>query len=205
MADEAKPRGRRGAGEQLEPMTIRIPPKVRFGLDLLARLQGRSLTQAVEWALQNALTNARAVELKDGEKSASLWMVLNVAWDYEGWRRTYSLYGFNPMLVPFEERYACRLIERSLEQRTLDNMLSHGVISQEHMELSEKWAFIVQRMWPDLVADVDDETIRGLDKRPLAELAGLTFYDHKDLKTYIRSVFDDLNAPSDEELGIKPD
>lgn len=65
----------KSADEKLEQFSVRLPPKLKFGLELLARAQHRSLSQAVEWALQRGLHTYEASE--DGEM---LGDVLDLVW-----------------------------------------------------------------------------------------------------------------------------
>ncbi|MBK9656910.1 MAG: ribbon-helix-helix protein, CopG family [Rhodanobacteraceae bacterium] len=73
MAKEKKLTGRprRNPDEVLGQLTIRLSSKLKFGLELLARAQHRSLSQAVEWALQAGL--ARKVA-KTGRQGSGLVM-----------------------------------------------------------------------------------------------------------------------------------
>lgn len=61
MPETKKAKGRKpkegGAG--FSPLTIRLPDKTCFALELLAKAQGRSLSQAVEWALNVASPRAK--------------------------------------------------------------------------------------------------------------------------------------------------
>lgn len=41
------------------PLTVRVSPGMKFGLELLSRVQHRPLSQAAEWAIKLALRNTR--------------------------------------------------------------------------------------------------------------------------------------------------
>ena len=102
-------------GERLERLTINLPPKLRYGLELLARAQHRSLSQAVEWALQVGL-HQHEVDASIG----SLGDVLDRAWDEQSeFKRLRALYYMSPTLLPFEDFVACELVERSQERTRL--------------------------------------------------------------------------------------
>ncbi len=159
MSEAPSRRGRRPRLEQLEAMTIRISPKVRVGLDLLARIQGRSLTQAIEWALQSALANVKVSNAEGG--TSSLLAVINSAWPRSGWQLTYALFSQNSNLVSFEERNACKWISESIEQQFVAKELADlsDVSEYEVVEcaraLDEAWTAIVSYIWPRLIADAD--------------------------------------------------
>lgn len=154
----AKSEGRPGRpkkpeSEKLEQFSIRLPPKLKYGLELLARLQGRSLSQSVEWALQHALAN---VKVTDG---IDLWFSLSTAWDLRGWRRIYWLYESNPILVSFEERHACALVVGSLEFDYINSLWFTD--EKKHKELVGKWDEIIEWAWPKLCADAREMGITG--------------------------------------------
>ncbi|MCB1611081.1 MAG: hypothetical protein KDI60_04860 [Xanthomonadales bacterium] len=132
----------------LHALTIRMSPKLSFGLELLARLQNRSLNQAVEWALQYALVSTKG----DHEpEAASLWTVLSEAWDnYQGWKRVLSLFYSNPTLVSFEERHACVLVTQSMEHQFLQSRVDGTPASAD---LEKNWDEIIAWAWPKLLRD----------------------------------------------------
>lgn len=118
--DERKNKGgrpRRDAdGDSLEKLTIRLTPKLKLGLDLLARAQHRSLSQAVEWALQVGLNNYEVGTLSGAMDS--IGTILDKAWplEEEG-ARVWKIYNLAPSLLTFEEAKACELIEKSYERQ----------------------------------------------------------------------------------------
>lgn len=107
-------RGRKSAEESADygPLTIRISNKLRYGLELLARAQHRSLSQAVEWALQVGL-NAYEV----GSERESLGSVLDKVWaEQTEAARLLHIYWHAPGLLEFEDFVTCELIDRSRER-----------------------------------------------------------------------------------------
>lgn len=152
-------RPRRDAeGGSLEKLTIRLTPKLKFGLETLARLQGRSLSQSIEWALQHALTKVGSGDGSPTNRESPLWGLLSHAWEiYEGWRRTYFLYSLNPMLVSFEERHACALVERSREQKYLYQLVRSDSEKDidKYNALMQHWEPIVAWAWTKLLRDAN--------------------------------------------------
>jgi len=108
-AKKAPGRPRKAPDEKLEQFSVRLPPKLKFGLELLARAQHRSLSQAVEWAVQVGL-NSFDVD-NEGETLGSL---LETAWaEQMPERRLLAIYQRAPTLLTFEERAVCELLSRS--------------------------------------------------------------------------------------------
>jgi hypothetical protein len=116
MTEETKTKGKggrppRSPGEKLDQFSIRLTPKLKFGLELLARAQNRSLSQAVEWALQVGLNSYRINN--DWENVAGL---LDAVWASEDpFDRVNTIYGAAPNLLSFDDRAACEVVERSRE------------------------------------------------------------------------------------------
>jgi len=155
-------------GEKLEALTVRLPAKLKTALDMLARLQGRSLSQSVEWALQHALANVRGVIQDD---SGSLWDLVQSAWDLQGWERTYFLYLLNQQLITFEERHACRLVSTSVEQEFIDEMQCSGAVKNLH-KVKAGWSRVVAWMWPKLLDDATAMRINPRERLPLTAKVG---------------------------------
>lgn len=119
---KAPGRPRKAPQDKLEQFSIRLPPKLKFGLEMLARHQHRSLSQAVEWAVQVGLNSAHVD--KDG---TSLGEVLDRAWtsgsDAE---KTLAIYRHAPGLLSFEEAACCELLEHSADMAELWRHVESG-------------------------------------------------------------------------------
>lgn len=158
MAEQKKgTRVRKSDGQQLEVVTFRMPAKIKHGLELLARLQGRSLTQAIEWALQYTLANVRG----HATEPDTIWAVLSIAWKYEGWERVYVLHACNPALVSFEDRHACELVANSIEGQFFDKRLGR---EGDNAALHLKWVSIIAWAWPKLCGDAAEMTLSELQR-----------------------------------------
>lgn len=149
MNEKRRPGRKPKGGEKLEQFSIRLPPRLKFGLELLARLQGRSLSQSVEWALQSALMH---VKLTPPEGPISLWATACVAWDIEPrWARWMALFRCDPQLVPFEERHACRIIDSC---KDWEFIASQG--DELRDDLMSQWSDLIDLSWDRLVDDSAD-------------------------------------------------
>lgn len=121
-AKKAPGRPRKAAADKLEQFSIRLPPKLKFGLEMLARHQHRSLSQAVEWAVQVGLNSVHVD--KDG---TSLGAVLDRAWKSGSEaERTLAIYRYAPGLLSFEEAACCELLEHSADLTELWRHVESG-------------------------------------------------------------------------------
>jgi len=144
-------RPRRNPDEVLGQLTIRLSSKLKFGLELLARAQHRSLSQAVEWALQAGLAHVKLPRRGDKDQD-SLWTALEYAWEKpEGWQRTYVLFEFDPSLVTFEERHACSIIARSVEQMVVEHLRMDA--PDRYFDIAPLWHQLVDYHWQQLIDD----------------------------------------------------
>lgn len=110
-AKKAPGRPKKAPEEKLEQFSIRLPPKLKFGLELLARAQNRSLSQAVEWAVQVGM-NSFDVD-RDG---TSLGEVVERAWaEPNEAARILRIYGWVPTLLPFEDMVTCDMLWKSID------------------------------------------------------------------------------------------
>lgn len=114
MATMKKPPGRpkKPAGEQLEQFSIRLTPRLKLGLEMLARVQGRSLSQAVEWAIKVGLNTQR---LPPNDKYMFLGELLDDIADRDEFTRLLSLFLYAPSLLSFEEAAAMQFVNESWE------------------------------------------------------------------------------------------
>jgi hypothetical protein len=84
--------------QKTEVVTLRIDPKIRFGLELLSRKQYRNLSSVVEWAINEALNG------EDGIDN------LNFIWDVEEADRFINLALYYPELLSYEEQILWKLL-----------------------------------------------------------------------------------------------
>ena len=88
-----------------ESITIRVNPKIKYGVELLSRKQHRSLTSVVEWAIDKALKDSQdgfffPDELYDpvtGRRSSD---ALELLWDPDEISRFIKLaYGWKSLMT----------------------------------------------------------------------------------------------------------
>jgi hypothetical protein len=123
-------RGRKPAPpeEKTEPFTIRMTPRLRYGIELLARAQrGRSNSQVVEWALQRALNSVIV-----GNAGANLGVVLDQLWNEPSeWERLLILDDLAPELLDFLERSMIVTVNESREKTKLHQAVRERQALQE--------------------------------------------------------------------------
>lgn len=124
MATSKRPPGRpkKPPADKLEQFSIRLPPNLKFGLELLANHQKRSLSEVIQWALRVGLASwqiANGVKLGD---------VLERLWDLpEGADRILAVYEIDPALLTFDDRIAAELVIYSMERVQIEEEHSRGV------------------------------------------------------------------------------
>lgn len=90
-----------------ESLTVRLSPRVKYGLELLARKQHRNLSSVVEWAVMEAIRN-KQTGLLDKDNKLNL---LDKLWHIEEMMRMELLKKHNPELLTFEEEVILRDFE----------------------------------------------------------------------------------------------
>ncbi len=64
---------RKGETSTTVAVGIRIDPKIKFALDVMGRLQKRSLTAVIEWAVSKAITEYQIEGASLGDKINEIW------------------------------------------------------------------------------------------------------------------------------------
>lgn len=130
------------AAEKPTQLTIRMPPKLKLGLELLARGQHRSLSQAVEWALNAGLSK---FQLNSDSYYASLAALLDDVWDFSPPKRAITLLLHAPELMTYEDRIAAEIVEYSVEMQALENGDETELTPESFDQLVEaRWESILQ-------------------------------------------------------------
>lgn len=98
------------AASKEKPVMIgaRVSPKAQYGLRLLAKVQSRTIADAVEWAINLALRQTRI-----GTGDLRLNRVVDTAWEKPSDAQRIEYLGRTaPELLDFEERAAWNLVKR---------------------------------------------------------------------------------------------
>ena len=92
---------RAGESSTTVSVGIRIDPKIKFSLDIMGRLQKRSLTAVIEWAISNAIANQK-VDL-DPTVTLSLDFVIDRIWSTDESTRFANLCFDMPQALTYDE------------------------------------------------------------------------------------------------------
>ncbi len=101
---------------KVEALTMRISPKMKFGLDLLCRKQHRNLTSVMEWALEKALKDINdglAMEIETLDGRTKLVPALDRLWHTEECGRLANIAFYWPSLLTYEEDYIWQIISKN--------------------------------------------------------------------------------------------
>lgn len=148
---------KRGAGGKLsrtETVTVRLDPKLKFGAEMAARKQRRTLSSFIEWAVEEALSQ---VTVKSRECEAwSAADLMNEVWDTDEPDRFVNLAQRFPDLLTHEEQIMWKIIREepwywhtegaSLELIRLDwesiKAMAHGddTVELAAARSTESWA-----------------------------------------------------------------
>lgn len=187
--DKKKSKGGRPSranGEKLQRVNLSLRPSVMFGLELLARAQHRSLSQAVEWALQMGMNTYEV-----GPNSKTLTDLVAEAWmEPEEARRLIAVYREAPTLLSFEDAALCEMVEHSYDSYRLHTQLEAELLKvKKHRELGEMerleevgrqadqlyWR-VVLHYWDDLKDIATERANNGQSLRGQALAELLMFY-----------------------------
>ena len=99
------PRNKTGVQSKGESLTIRMEPRLRWGLELLARKQRRTLSSVVEWAILRSVNSEEGLEefFTDREGDNVKRNLLTVTWAIEEPERIAKLAFNAPNLMTYEE------------------------------------------------------------------------------------------------------
>jgi predicted transcriptional regulator len=102
-----------GAGGKLarsEVVTVRLDPRLRYGVELAAQKHRRTASSFIEWAVENALREVVVREDVQGQWSTTVDDVLNQVWDVDEADRFAKLAINFPELLKHDEQVLWKLI-----------------------------------------------------------------------------------------------
>lgn len=127
-----------------EVLSIRIDPRVKYGLELLSRLQRRSTTGVVEWAIQSAFQSEIFEPANEYQNEIHLEQVMDSLWHINEIERTVALALRREQLLTYEESRVWKVLSstpafwtKKPTLRDFNSFLWTDVLSQwptiEHM------------------------------------------------------------------------
>ncbi|MFJ7141058.1 hypothetical protein [Pseudomonas protegens] len=124
---------------------IRIDPKIKFALDIMGRLQKRSLTAVIEWAISQAIANQSA-----GLDGTTLTSMLDKIWSTDESIRLMNLAIYMPEALTYDE---LRIWETIKASRYFWMEYPDGSYSSDDIERLVTW--LVTSNWKQLLEHVE--------------------------------------------------
>jgi len=103
------------SGAKSDVITIRLSPKLKYGLELLSRKQHRNISSLVTWAIEQAINDPAYGLYKNmskGLKVAEPKQMLDVLWDVDPADRLVKLAIHWPELMTYEEEKLVKIIKK---------------------------------------------------------------------------------------------
>ncbi|MCL1552833.1 hypothetical protein [Xanthomonas nasturtii] len=120
-------------GEKLKRVNLSLRPSLLYGLELLAKAQHRSLSQAMEWALQVGLSSFSV----DNEGTTISDMLAGIEGEPTEPRNLFRIFMSAPTLLSFEDAMTCEAIFNHRDAGVLEDELGQVVaadVAQEELE-----------------------------------------------------------------------
>ena len=121
-------------------ITVRLNPKLKYGLELLSRKQHRNISSLVTWAIEQAINDPEDGLYKKMDKGLKVEdpkQMLDVIWNFDPADRLVKLATHWPELMTYEQE---KLIKAFKEV---------GVWAKKGDSATEA----MQKMWPDMIMD----------------------------------------------------
>ena len=149
-----------GSGAKSDVLTLRLSPKLKYGLELLSRKHHRNISSTVTWAIEQAINNSEdglRKNMSEGLKVAEPKQMLDVLWDVDPADRLVKLANHWPELMDLFDEILVRAIKNNGW-----GWPKKGDSATEKM----------RQMWPDIEFD-SDELVIYHGKLPVAKRSGI--------------------------------
>jgi hypothetical protein len=151
---QGRPRGT-GGGKLVrsETVTVRLDPKLRYLAELAARMQRRTLSSFIEWAIEDAL---KRVALHrgtgfNGDDDVTVEQEANRLWDVDGAERFARLAVRYPELLTYEDQQVWKLLNDSLLLEPARRRTPEGTLSWDWPTLEDRVFPRLRDHWPNLM------------------------------------------------------
>jgi len=104
------PKKKSGFVAKGESLTVRLEPKLKWGIELLARKHRRNMSSVLEWIIINAINGNEGLNVVQNSTTTSL---LDLAWDTDEADRIVKLAIYYPTLLTYEEEVVWKLIKEN--------------------------------------------------------------------------------------------
>jgi hypothetical protein len=161
MADKRKGGG--GKLSRTEIVTVRLDPKLRFGVELAGRKHRRTASSFIEWAVEQVLDQV-AVRNWRGEET-TIAEAHKHSWDVDESDRLVNLALYYPELLTHDEERIWKLILETqffAKKEVHKNLPSHP-LEPDRRAVREHWETLQKVAKGELTRDALPELPRGLD------------------------------------------
>lgn len=136
-----------GFNPKTDVLTLRLSPKLKYGLELLSRKQHRNISSTVTWAIEQAINNSEdglRKNMSKGLKVAEPKQMLDVLWDINEADRLVKLAIHWPELMDF-----------------FDEIMVRGIKDKGWgwPEKGDSATEKMRQMWPDILFGTDDSIL----------------------------------------------
>ncbi|MGL6368959.1 hypothetical protein ACSZNB_04330 [Aeromonas hydrophila] len=114
-------------------MTLRLDPRSKYLIDLLARQQKRTITGVIEWAVERAGTEA----IFDNENGLNFLEVIDSLWSTDESIRLANLAQARPDLLDYDELRIWETIKASPDLWNTSGQLLYSTLQEEWDSLLE--------------------------------------------------------------------
>lgn len=129
-------------------VSMRLEPKTKYLIDLLAREQKRTITGVIEWALERAAEQER-FDASEGYGGPSFRDMLDVLWSTDEAMRLIALAFNKPALLDYDEMRIWETIKASPDLWRIFNPLTASKLDMSFLNVE-----MVQAYWEPLVDHV---------------------------------------------------
>jgi hypothetical protein len=136
----------KGQHTKAETITVRVNPKIKYGLELLSRKQHRTLSDVVSWAINQALMDESQglIDKASGEN------ILDTAWEPYEADRLIKLVCFYPSLLDYEEELIWKFVQ---EVRLFWRGPNKSMFEIQEKIKKEGWNFVSENIRYHLLRD----------------------------------------------------
>ena len=131
-------RAKKGTKNTRESLTLRFDPRMRYGLELLARRQHRTISAVVEWAVGMALHHpSEGLMFRKGEGEEAE-LLLEKVWDVSEPDRLINLAENFPDLLSYDEGWIWKVLtENSSITKNQDGSWNMDIIRKDWEQIKE--------------------------------------------------------------------
>lgn len=158
------------ASSKTDALSIRIDPRLRYGLELLSRVQRRSVTGVVEWAIENALRTEQVDPLS--EYSSTFAQAVTSTWSPNEPERLQNLAKNYPDLMTYEESRLWRVLAETEPLRAGTGSRSTLLMSVVNQQWEKLKPLLQEAAERPVLVGLTEEALKagGVDPDPFPDI-----------------------------------